>query len=265
MEELIELGWGKLNIRVRKTEPFVYYATYISGEYNRIHIEENDIVIDAGANIGDFTIKAANLCQSGKVIALEPDPGSLQILRENIALNNLENVIILPYGLSDINGKAHLSNNNTTVSSTIMEEVTDSIQIETKTIQEILDTYCSNSNQVVLKMDIEGAEKLVFSNLKFLQKIRELSIELHGEDNVNNIPNILIAEHFKVYEFKLIDEVKNTLISFFSHPLSFISSERKTKWIAIKGLIKTLHKSNPIPSLSNPQFKLIYAKRTDAV
>jgi len=43
-------------------------------EYKDLKIKKNDIVIDFGANIGDFTAKAGKILNgTGKIIAVEPN------------------------------------------------------------------------------------------------------------------------------------------------------------------------------------------------
>jgi len=53
--------------------------------------------VDVGANIGWFTIKAAGLVgETGHVIAVEPDPANLVLLRANVWRNRCSNVDVLP-------------------------------------------------------------------------------------------------------------------------------------------------------------------------
>jgi len=54
----------------------------------------NDVVVDVGAHIGRYTLSAA--VHASKVIAMEPDPGSFQILDRNVRLNGLSNVVCIP-------------------------------------------------------------------------------------------------------------------------------------------------------------------------
>ena len=69
-------------------------------------IKEGDIIIDAGADIGLFSVLAAfKVKEKGRVIAVEPEPNNLKILRENVELNYLKNVIIVPKALYDKPGK----------------------------------------------------------------------------------------------------------------------------------------------------------------
>ena len=69
-------------------------------------IDYDDIVIDVGAHIGFHTIHCAKKCKL--VIALEPEPQNFYLLKENIKLNNLNNVIVLPIAASDNDGYAKL-------------------------------------------------------------------------------------------------------------------------------------------------------------
>lgn len=59
-------------------------------------------VVDIGANIGYYTVQAATLVgPHGRVVAFEPQPSVRQELASNLALNQLSNVMIVPYALSD--------------------------------------------------------------------------------------------------------------------------------------------------------------------
>ena len=57
----------------------------------------NDVVIDAGAYVGDFTVKAAE--RARLVIAVEPDPGSVEPLRRNV--RGLGNVVVVEAALGE--------------------------------------------------------------------------------------------------------------------------------------------------------------------
>lgn len=65
--------------------------------------EQGDFVVDIGANIGWYSIIASRLIgATGKVVAFEPDPANLQILKKNVALTtNAEAVEIHNQALGD--------------------------------------------------------------------------------------------------------------------------------------------------------------------
>ncbi|MGB3327727.1 MAG: FkbM family methyltransferase [Thermomicrobiales bacterium] len=66
-------------------------------------IEPGWHVVDIGAAIGEFTVLAARV-PGTTVIACEPFPGSVDLLRENIALNLLSNVTVLPVAVAGERG-----------------------------------------------------------------------------------------------------------------------------------------------------------------
>ncbi|HVA65449.1 MAG TPA: FkbM family methyltransferase [Elusimicrobiota bacterium] len=78
------------------------------GQYSRGAIADGDVVFDVGAHIGVFSVYAARKNPHGRIIAVEPAPFNLELLRENIARNGLRNVKIYPCAVSDHSGEARL-------------------------------------------------------------------------------------------------------------------------------------------------------------
>jgi len=56
-------------------------------------LKHDDVVMDVGAHVGIFTLKAAREAEDGLIVAVEPDPGNFRLLVRNIRANGLENVI----------------------------------------------------------------------------------------------------------------------------------------------------------------------------
>ena len=56
-------------------------------------LKHDDVVVDVGAHVGIFTLKAAREAEDGLIVAVEPDPGNFRLLVRNIRANGLENVI----------------------------------------------------------------------------------------------------------------------------------------------------------------------------
>jgi FkbM family methyltransferase len=50
------------------------------------------VFLDVGAHVGHWSVRLAG--QARKVIAVEPNPGTARILRTNIAMNKLSNVVV---------------------------------------------------------------------------------------------------------------------------------------------------------------------------
>jgi FkbM family methyltransferase len=63
--------------------------------------------LDIGANVGQYTLLAADLVGSkGSVIAFEADPSIAEILRENVMINDLSQVTIEDVALAEEDGSA---------------------------------------------------------------------------------------------------------------------------------------------------------------
>jgi FkbM family methyltransferase len=60
-------------------------------------VGHNDVVVDAGAYVGDFALKAAR--RARLVIAIEPNPRSAALLRENA--RGLGNVVVVEAALDE--------------------------------------------------------------------------------------------------------------------------------------------------------------------
>src|SRR5258708_4255396 len=60
-------------------------------------LKKGDFVFDVGANIGLLSVfMAKRVGSSGKVYAFEPHPGTRKELQKTIALNEVENIMIVP-------------------------------------------------------------------------------------------------------------------------------------------------------------------------
>src|SRR5262249_33960355 len=63
----------------------------------RAAVEPGDVVFDVGANIGFFSTLLSQLVgPSGRVLAFEPEPENLALLRANLAANGGHNVTVVP-------------------------------------------------------------------------------------------------------------------------------------------------------------------------
>lgn len=154
-------------------------------------------VVDAGAHIGLYTIKASKrVGAKGKVISVEPDPRNFKLLKENVQLNKLENVVLINLALSDFCGKnifyecldPSLSGLTPSSESPIYKPKLTEIC----TLDELLKSMGIREIDW-LKIDVEGAESKVilggFSILKNSEHVKIL-IESHNEDCVKILKKI---------------------------------------------------------------------------
>jgi FkbM family methyltransferase len=93
---------------IRRFGRFEYVSLRILDELVLRHLPCKQLYcLDVGANIGNH---ALFFCRSfAQVIAFEPCPWARELLNLNVAMNNVDNVIVQPMGLSDRKDTAQLS------------------------------------------------------------------------------------------------------------------------------------------------------------
>ncbi|MDR0676863.1 MAG: FkbM family methyltransferase [Elusimicrobiota bacterium] len=131
-----------------------------------LKIEKNDIVVDAGANIGAISAYAAY--KGANVYAFEPIPETIEYLEKTIELNkNLPGTIkIEPFALSNKTEKIKfLMNSNYLVNSSAIKQIQENRDYAQKEIEVnaiTLDEWVKKNNIEkidFIKADIEGAER----------------------------------------------------------------------------------------------------------
>ncbi len=190
-------SYGK-GFRYRKNELKKVYLL------ENIEFKDNDIIIDIGANNGDFY-----LCFDKKIqyYGYEPSPVVFSNLKYNVKNQNLNNLA--------------LSNNiQTNVSFYISDEFGDSsilpissyekkIKINTTTLDEIISKI--NKKIKIIKIEAEGYEPEILEGLKqFMNYVEYITIDCSYERGVNEettitaCSNYLISNKFEMIEFNNI-------------------------------------------------------------
>jgi len=143
-------------------------------------------VIDIGANIADSSIYFC-LKNAKKVIALEPFQYSYNYALQNIIFNELSDKIILlkaGYGTDGIITIDDEGITNTGAQLILNPARTyqnnQKSQITTYSLKSLINTYCVNDDNLLLKMDCEGCEyNLLKENDEILAKFERIQIEYH--------------------------------------------------------------------------------------
>jgi FkbM family methyltransferase len=125
-----------------------------------------DVVVDGGAYHGTFTILAARMVgPEGKVIAFEPDGRNRERLRENVELNDLDNVIIVPKGLWSSERRMAFCEYGEDFSALSYEDLHCNVNLRHEVTGEVEVVSLDNEIERLdidrldfLKMDIEGSE-----------------------------------------------------------------------------------------------------------
>jgi len=155
-------------------------------------------LIDAGGYIGDTASYFLSRFPTLKAIVLEPNPPSFEM-----ALHNLE-----PYGTrATLLNKALWTSDGTLQfggSSTGASVQDKGIEVDGISIPTLLDKF-SISRLDILKMDIEGAEKLIFEKPdEWLHRVDLIIIEIHGSETLSFISHILQEHQFSMKQYRSV-------------------------------------------------------------
>jgi FkbM family methyltransferase len=128
-------------------------------------VKEGDVVIDVGANIGYYTIMCSELVgHSGHVYAFEPTQHFGKVLKENLSLNNVANVSVFDYGLSNVATSVTIDigpSSATLHSPQGYDEVVNNEQIRLIPFNDFIKD--NNLNRVdFIKIDVDGHEPYFF-------------------------------------------------------------------------------------------------------
>ncbi len=151
---------------------------YVLNLYRANLLKKNDVVLDAGSGIGEFTVLASKaIGPGGTVIAIEPDPNDYELLELNIKKNKCENVIPINIGLGRTSGERRMEFRGRSYSFTV------------DNLENILEKAGLKKTINFIKMDIEGFETEVLTqSVDMIKNADTIAIELHNtKDEVDRI------------------------------------------------------------------------------
>jgi FkbM family methyltransferase len=152
---------------------------YASMEAFKMLTRPGDIVVDAGAHIGTYTLSASRLVgPAGRVLAFEPDLANLELLRRNVTGNHASNVAIHGVALFDrstmlpLEGTPYEANSGLPRLSRNVVGHERWPMVRCRPLDELL-TECDIDSIQVMKVDVEGFEAEVFAGAqRILQACR---------------------------------------------------------------------------------------------
>ena len=158
----------KLDLRESLQRDFLF-GLYDRRELDlvREHLGDGDFV-DVGAHVGLYTVAAA-LHGPGRVLAFEPNPSAREQLDENLALNQVESVLVVPKAVGDAAGTALLhvpATPDPSFSSLAGGRFAEGepIGVEVTTVD--AEVEAAGLAPSVVKIDVEGGELAVVAGMQ---------------------------------------------------------------------------------------------------
>ncbi len=151
---------------------------------------KNWTVVDLGANMGFYTLQAAWADKTVRVIAVEPVPVYVEVLKNNATRNNLKNIQVIQAAIGGCSGQQipitiwYSDTGEPMVQVRIPEDAKriETIQVPVLTLAEVFELGRIVSCDL-LKVDVEGAEYE--------------TLEAAPEDIWNRISRIIMEVHEK--------------------------------------------------------------------
>jgi FkbM family methyltransferase len=180
---VLELRSGlRYNIRPHTTDLGVVNEISLVDPYfgpGHIALPHDAIVLDVGANIGDFTLQAARRCPTGRVFAVEPVGEHVRIISAHLAMNDIRNVTCIHAALGGEDGRSAITNNGSC--SRTGDSGTRTEIVPLKTLASLMREQGLERIDL-LKMDCEGAEWDILPEAEsVLPRVRQICMEFHCE------------------------------------------------------------------------------------
>lgn len=144
------------------------------------YLNENHVIFDVGANVGDWTKTVLDIAPNAHVHCFEPGHSTFSKLAQNI---DSKNVVLNNFGLGSANEEKefYIFDNDSTVNSLYLrDELVDKDKVVTEKVAiNKLDDYCfDNKIQKIdfLKIDVEGNEMEVLKGAERMLKEKNINI-----------------------------------------------------------------------------------------
>ena len=230
-----------------------FYQVILENTYEELfkNIKNGDIVIDAGANIGAFTVPTSKLIgNNGIIISVEPNKDNFSILQDNIKLNKLQNVIPINKAIHNISD-VDVNISGEGVFAKLNNDGNNNI-VKTVTLNDLVETYKVEPN--IMKMDIEGSELYAVQTAeKALKSINYIEMEIHN-DIAEDAVNAILHDFNKTYKNAETTVYKEIIRK---HPFYFLNLELHNKF---KTSVRILKQRSNINTNNYPKIGYFFRK-----
>jgi FkbM family methyltransferase len=175
-------------------------------------MREGDRMIDVGANFGLMSLHASRAVgETGSVIALEPHPKTFRRLKENLQLNNCQNVVAINAAAGDQTATLELfdtpAHESGQASFVAHKEI--GISAGLVTVQVLDDIVPTSKQRTFIKIDVEGFEYHVLKGATETLKSDPIicmecapGLNPHAEDALAAYELVMATGRYQEYRFK---------------------------------------------------------------
>ena len=165
-------------VRPKTSDVATFEKIFILEEYEFPYATSVKFIIDAGANVGYAALFFAHQYPEASIVCIEPEMSNIEILKQNIQQH--KQIEVFDNALWHTTACLQIDNPSGQKYAFRVSQVQKS-DIKSITVQQVL-RHKQWSQIDIFKIDIEGAEKQVFStNTDWIQHTHAFVIELHEQ------------------------------------------------------------------------------------
>ncbi|MEM3062138.1 MAG: FkbM family methyltransferase [Nitrososphaerota archaeon] len=195
-------------MRTNSTDFMAFTHVWILREYDkpRFEIKNSDVIIDIGAHIGLFALYASQFCKKGRIYCFEPVKENFEMLKTNVELNRITNILPINAAVSSTSGKVIIYLNDDEAGHSMYVTSPKYVQVTSTSLKDLID-----ANRIkkcdFLKIDCEGEEYEIMNSLPdhYFDMITKIVIEYHFADTK---PELLANLVKKLREFSFEVEIR---------------------------------------------------------
>jgi len=195
---------GGTSITAPANEPllFLFREIWVDGAYDEALVSRDGLatIVDIGAHVGLFSIRAASRWPRARIVAVEASPRSARYLRANVARNRLHQVTVIEAACGGSRRRAVLGRRGADMMSSLYA-AGEGDEVEVITLEDVFNTNGLDRCDL-LKLDCEGAEYEIILGAPpaTLRRIGRIVMECHrgGEATPIDLERHLAASGFDV-------------------------------------------------------------------
>jgi FkbM family methyltransferase len=175
----------KVVLRMNNSDLVIFLGTFLHGDSWLENRFEPKTILDLGANIGITALQFIRQFPQATIIAVEPNDDSFRVLQHNIGGQN--NIRAVKKVIQSQKGYCKIDNPSDLAMAFRFEKAnsTEGEVIEGTTVEALLEEARAEP-PVLVKMDIEGAERDIFlSQCGWMKEVDAILVEPHGPGTGN--------------------------------------------------------------------------------
>jgi FkbM family methyltransferase len=178
-------------------------------------LDLSDVVVDVGANVGQYGTLLRGAGFSGRIVSFEPLPSAFEHLRARAAADG--RWTCFPIALGDHSAAAVLNVSGNRVSSSMLRvrhkestdapetAVVDRVEVQVGTLDSLRDELFSAGERLFVKLDVQGAEAQVLAGAwRTLDQVTAIECELtilplyEDQPLISEMTRLLAERHFRL-------------------------------------------------------------------